>query len=79
MSYAEKHIIETYAMLFDGLSSISKIELIESLTKSLKKDKIKNTDSFYNSFGAFSSEKTAKEIITEIKNNRKFVNKEISF
>ena len=79
MSYTERHIIDTYSMLFNGLSSLSKIELIESLTKSLKKEKVAKTDSFYKSFGAFSSEKSAEEIISEIKASRKFENKEISF
>jgi hypothetical protein len=79
MSYTEKHIIETYSMLFNGLSSLSKIKLIESLTKSLKKEKIAKTDTFYKSFGAFSNEKTPEEIIIDIKSSRKFKNKEISF
>jgi len=79
MSYTERHIIETYSILFNGLSSLSKIELIESLTKSLKKEKVSKTDSFYKSFGAFSDEKTAEEIVLEIKSSRKFKNREISF
>ena len=79
MSYTERHIVESYANMFSGLSSLSKIELIESLTKSLKKDKIEKVDIFYSSFGAFSSEKTAEEINNEIKSSRKFASKEISF
>jgi hypothetical protein len=79
MSYTERHIIETYSIMFNGLSSLSKIELIESLTKSLKKDKIEKFDTFYKSFGAFSAEKTAEEIVMEIKSSRKFKNREISF
>ena len=79
MSYTERHIVESYSNMFSGLSSLSKIELIESLTKSLKKDKIEKVDVFYNSFGGFSSEKTAEEINTEIKSSRKFTRREISF
>ena len=79
MTYTERHIVDAYSMMFSGLSSLSKIELIESLTKSLKKDEIEKVDTFYKSFGAFSTEKTAGEIIKEIKSNRKFKNKEISF
>ena len=79
MSYTERHIIETYSIMFNGLSPLSKIELIESLTKSLKKDKIEKVDTFYKSFGAFSNEKTAEEIVMEIKSSRKFKNTEISF
>lgn len=70
MTFTDKHIVETYTGLFEGLSSISKIELIESLSKSLKNEgKIKDT-SFYKSFGAFSSDKPAEDIIAEIKASR---------
>ena len=55
MSYAEKHLVETYSGLFEGLSSLSKIELIEKLSKSLKKEKKTKDETFYNSFGAFAS------------------------
>ena len=76
MSHSEKLIIETYSKIFDGLNSAIKIELIERLTKSLKKDESKKERDFYKSFGAFGSEKSAEEIINSIKSNRKFSNKE---
>lgn len=79
MSYAEKHIVETYFKLFDGLSSLSKIELIEKLTKSIKNEKAGKKDTFFESFGAFSSEKSPEEIILDIKSSRKFRSKEIKF
>jgi hypothetical protein len=79
MSFTERQIIEAYSMMFNGLSPLSKQELIDSLTKLLKKDKVKSGNSFYKSFGAFSSEKTAEEIINEIKNSRRFKGNEISF
>ncbi len=79
MSYTYKHIVETYSGLFEGLSSSSKIELIEILTKSLKKEKTTKDSKFYKSFGAFSSEKSTEEIIADIKSSRKFRNKEIKF
>ncbi|HOZ78934.1 MAG TPA: hypothetical protein PLY34_13150 [Ferruginibacter sp.] len=79
MSYTDRHIVETYSDLFEGLSSLSKIELIESLTKSLKTENTKKDSKFYKSFGAFASEKSAEEIITDIKSSRKFRNKEIKF
>lgn len=79
MSYADKHIVETYSILFDGLSSLSKIELIEKLTKSLKREKTVKEDVFFKSFGAFSNEKSAEEIISDLKSSRKFRNKEIKF
>ena len=39
MSSTDRPIVETYSILFEGLSSLSKIELIEKLSKSLKKEK----------------------------------------
>ena len=77
MSYTERHLVETYTGLFEGLSSLSKIELIESLSKSLKTEKTTKDSQFYKSFGAFSSEKSAEEIIADIKASRKFRNKEL--
>lgn len=79
MTYTDKHIVETYSGLFEGLNSMSKIELIESLSKSLKANKKSRETNFYKSFGAFASTKPAEEIISDIKLNRKFRKKEIKF
>ncbi len=79
MTFTERHIVETYAGLFEGLSSTSKIKLIESLSKSLKTENTTQENSFYKSFGAFASNKSAEEIIEEIKSSRKFRKKEIKF
>ncbi len=69
MTLTDNHIVETYSHLFGGLSASHKIELIESLAKSLKiSDKAKD-DRFYNSFGAWESSKSAEEIAVEIKMN----------
>ncbi|GEO09379.1 hypothetical protein [Segetibacter aerophilus] len=76
MTYTENHIIETYTKLLEGLNANSKLELIERLSKSVEEDK-KKEKAFYNSFGGFSSEKSAEEIIKEIKETRKFRNKDI--
>ncbi len=79
MTYTDKHIVETYSGLFEGLSSESKAELIERLSKSMKfKEKNKEIN-FYKSFGAFASDKPASEIIADIKSSRKFRKKEIKF
>lgn len=77
MDYTERHIVETYAGLFSGLSSVSKLELIESLSKSIKKEKKNKDTTFYKSFGAFASNKSAEEIVADIKASRKFNSKEI--
>lgn len=79
MSYTERLIVETYSDLFEGLSSLSKIELIESLSKSLKTEKATTDKKFYKSFGAFSSTKSADEIIRDIKKSRTFKNREVKF
>lgn len=79
MSYTERHIVETYSGLFEGLSPLSKIELIESLSKSLKINKSSTDNRFYKSFGTFSSKKTAEEIIADIKGGLKFRKKDIKF
>ena len=79
MTYTDKHIVATYSGLLEGLSSESKDELIESLSKSLKSEKKNKENNSYKSFGAFASEKSAEEIIAEIKSGRKFKRKEIKF
>jgi uncharacterized protein YjfI (DUF2170 family) len=79
MSYIQKHIIETYAGLFDGLSPDSKIELIETLSKSLKKTSRTKERNFYKAFGAFASDKSPNNIMKEIRTARKFRKKLIQF
>ena len=77
MSYTNRHIVENYSALFEGLSSLNKLELIESLSKSLKNEKTTKDSNFYKSFGGFSSEKSAEEIIADIKSSRTFRKREI--
>jgi hypothetical protein len=79
MTFTDKNIIENYFLLFESLNSVSKLELIEKLRKSLKSESKSKESNFYKSFGAFSTEKTFDEIIAEIKSSRKFINKEINF
>ncbi len=79
MTFTDKNIIENYFGLFESLNSMSKLELIEKLTKSLKAENKSKENNFYKSFGAFSSEKSSDEINTDIKSSRKFRNKEIKF
>jgi len=77
MTFTDKHIVEAYSELLEGLSSNSKMELIENLSKSLKKEKKNSDKKFYASFGAFSTEKSPEEIVAEIKSNRTFKKKDI--
>lgn len=77
MTAVEKHIVKTYSRLFEGLSSLGKIELMEFLAKSLKRDKKKKEKEFFKSFGTFGSNKSAEEIAREIKASRKFKKKDL--
>ena len=77
MTYTDKHIVEAYSGLFEGLSSESKTELIENLSKSLEAGKKNKESNFYKSFGSFASDKSAEEIIADIKSSRRFREKEI--
>jgi hypothetical protein len=79
MTYIDRNIVKTYSGIFEGLSPLSKMELIESLSKSLKIEKKTKEDAFYKSFGAFASDKSAEEIVSEIKSSRKFRTKDIKF
>jgi hypothetical protein len=77
MTLTEKHIVNTYSGLFEGLSSASKRALLERLTKSIRKEKKTKEKDFYDSFGAFGSDKTAEEIVREIRESRSFRNKDL--
>ena len=79
MTYPNKHLIDSYASLFESLSALNKLELIEHLSKLLQRKKTDKEAAFYSSFGAFASTKSAEEIITEIKASREFCKKDVSF
>jgi len=59
------------------LGSKSKIELFKSLSKSLKTEKKSKENSFYKSLGLFAFEKSAEEIMVNIKSITNFRKKEI--
>ena len=79
MTHTEKYIVDTYSGLFDGLNSITKLELLEKLAKSIRKEPTSKEKDFFKSFGAFASDKTAEEIVAEIKDSRKFREKNLTF
>ncbi|MEO6188977.1 MAG: hypothetical protein ABIO44_00030 [Saprospiraceae bacterium] len=79
MSYTDKNIIESYSGLFEGLSLTNKIELIENLSKSLRTEKKLKDQIFYKTFGAFATDKSAEEIIKDIKLSRKFRKIDLKF
>ena len=63
-------IINGYVGLLENLSTDNKLDLISKLTASVKTDLSNKKNTFKKSFGAFVSEKTAEEIIEEIRNSR---------
>ena len=68
--------IDNYIGLISNLSPENKLDIIERISKTLKKDFKKEKSSINKSFGAWSSKKTADEIISELRNHRNF-NREI--
>jgi hypothetical protein len=77
MTHTERHIIDTYSGLFEGLSSLGKLELLERLAKSIRKDGKSKEKDFFSSFGAFASDEPAEEIAKEIRDSRKFRKKDL--
>ena len=65
-------IIEGYLQLLDNLSPSSKLDIISRLTASVKSDLKNKKASFSKAFGAFQSEKSADEIISDIRRSRTF-------
>lgn len=79
MTTVEKHIVNSYSKIFDMLNRRIKIKLIEKLEKSLSKSKDIDEKNFYSSFGKFASDKSAREIMSDIKDNRKFKPRDLNF
>ncbi len=77
MTITEQYIVDTYSSMFAGLNLMSKIELLEKLAHSLKQEQEYKNEEFFSSFGAFVSNKSAEDIIDDIKSNRKFNRPEI--
>jgi hypothetical protein len=79
MTIVEKHIVNSYSKIFDMLNKRIKMKLIEKLEKSISKNKENDDKLFYNSFGKFASDKSAEEIVSEIKASRKFKSRDLNF
>jgi hypothetical protein len=63
--------------MLNGLSSNGKKEIIENLSRSLATNDAARVYNFDEAFGAFGSDKSAEEIIADIRSARNFRNKEI--
>ena len=72
-------IVDGYVGLLNNLSTNDKLDLISKLTASVKIDLTNKKSSFKKSFGAFESEKSAEEIIEEIRANRVSIRQTESF
>jgi hypothetical protein len=65
-------LIEGYIRLLDNLSPDSKLDLISRLSSSVKTDITNRKKSFKKAFGAWESQRSADEIIDEIRSSRNF-------
>lgn len=72
-------LVDSYFELFRRLSSKGKEDLISKLTKSMKSEISTQSDSFFSTFGAFQDEKSAEDIILEIKESRTFNRSTVEF
>lgn len=63
-------LIKGYIGLLENLSPNNKLELISKLSDLVKIDLTKNRSTFKKAFGALESDKTAEEIISEIRGSR---------
>ena len=80
MTVANRNIVDAYSGLFEGLDVTTKSKIIENLSDSIKRsENTRDGDEFFKAFGAFESEKSAEEIINDIKSSRTFHKKDIKF
>ncbi len=66
------NLIESYFGMLKNLSSENKLKLIEKLSQSIKTSYPQKNNSLKPSTGSFVSEKSAEELINEIKGARTF-------
>jgi hypothetical protein len=64
------NLIDGYLELLGGLSPEKKLELISKLSDLVKVDLTRKNSTFRKSFGALDTEKSAEEIISEIRSSR---------
>lgn len=65
-------MVDSYLRLLDSLSTGNKLELIAKLSLSIKSETKPNNKLFKKSFGAFQSEKSAEELIAQLRSERVF-------
>jgi hypothetical protein len=72
MNAAEKNttIVDGFIGLLENLNTNIKLDLISKLSASVKSDLTNKKSAFKKAFGAFDTQKSAHEIIEEIRNSR---------
>ncbi len=68
------NLVDSYFGLMKNLSDDNKLEIISKLSNSMKSSKRNKSESLESLYGGFASEKTADEIINEIRKSRNFGN-----
>lgn len=63
-------LVDGYIELLNRLSPSDKLDLISKLSVSVKTDLAERKTTFKEAFGAFESEKSAEEIINDIRSSR---------
>jgi len=71
-SNASTLLIDNYYGLLRGLSRENKLKLIAKLSNSMVEEVVENENIVDRFFGAFKSDKSAEEIIKEIRDSRTF-------
>lgn len=67
-----KRLVETYFAMISNLGFDSKLDLISKLTSSMRKKSHSSDTSVIKLFGAFENDKSAEEIISELRASRVF-------
>jgi hypothetical protein len=68
--YKEKNVIRAFEMLFNTLDYTEKKELADYFVKSLEEERLSKEKDFYSLYGTWKSDKSAEEMIDEIRNSR---------
>ncbi|MGN6397911.1 MAG: hypothetical protein ACTHMI_20230 [Mucilaginibacter sp.] len=80
MTIANRNIVDAYSGLFEGLDVMTKSKIVKKLADSIKRsESSRDDDKLFEAFGAFESQKSADEIISDIKSSRAFRTIDIKF
>ncbi|MGK7941076.1 MAG: hypothetical protein AB4062_13185 [Crocosphaera sp.] len=70
MKTSNSRILNSYWGLLESLHTSWKLDLIERLTQSIRKNLQQNPNTIKNAFGAWESDLSAEQIIQELRNSR---------